>query len=113
MNLKLAQFVTVLGILIIACIAVAREGVKASSPQVKPVEIAKDNIWYTITTKVTNQSDRESVCVTLQALDFQSVEVDHVSICAKVPVNGVRILTKKTFSPLADWKRIIRWQQID
>lgn len=109
----LIKIILLMGVIALPFSTEAREGVKASFPQVKPLEVSGSYIWYAIKTEVNNQSERENVCVTFQALDYESFEIDRVNLCDKVPINGVKILTNKTFMPLSDWKRINKWRQTD
>lgn len=85
--------------------------VKVSFPQIKLTRVSGDHIYYAVKTEVNNQSSREDVCITFQALDFEGFEIESSTLCGKVPPNGVRVLTDTSIMRTEDWNRINKWQR--
>jgi len=84
--------------------------VKIGYPQIKAMRVSYGDMEYAIKAEVNNNSTREEVCFKIQAVDFEGFELKDETLCGKVPINGVRQMTDTGRMPMADWKRINKWQ---
>ena len=100
-----------MNVLVLACCLLG----SVSGIQTKPMEVdSSGDIWFAIKCTVHDESGREKLhIISLQAVDKEGFEIKTIHVYARIPANGTKVLTTRSWMSLRDFRRIHHWEAED